>query len=196
MAGFKEILRSAPAAVDPNGMRKRQCGQDAAARLGVRCRRPAVAWRGQQVVHYKRRCELMKSALLVLAALALLSALPASAAVITVTPVTKVTADGVEPAEWQLTDGWSIVTNKMGVGKLYASGPSYCESYYEPFKATRFRTPLPRGSFRGGSMFSAMVDGASRPSSRILAEAPSMLPATGTTARAARIQARRHLPSG
>lgn len=57
------------------------------------------------------------------------------AAVITVYPGTKVTPDGVEPAEWQLNDGWSIVTNKMGVGKIVASGPSLCEAQYEPFKA-------------------------------------------------------------
>lgn len=77
----------------------------------------------------------MKSAYFALASLLMLSALSAGAAVVTVTPVAKVTADGVEPAEWELTDGWSIVTNKMGVGKLSASGPSYCETPYEPFKA-------------------------------------------------------------
>ncbi|MGC8861289.1 MAG: hypothetical protein ACP5R5_00785 [Armatimonadota bacterium] len=57
------------------------------------------------------------------------------ATVITVTPVQKLTDVGVEPAEWECTNGWSIVTNKMGVGRIMASGPSFCEAPYQPFVA-------------------------------------------------------------
>ena len=74
-------------------------------------------------------------ALVAFCALVLAAVESAQAAVVTIYPGTKITADGVEPAEWQLTNGWSIVTNKMGVGKIMASGPSVCETPYEPFKA-------------------------------------------------------------
>ena len=74
-------------------------------------------------------------ALVLLCALVLAAVESAQAAVVSIYPGTKITADGVEPAEWQLTNGWSIVTNKMGVGKIMASGPSVCETPYEPFKA-------------------------------------------------------------
>ena len=60
---------------------------------------------------------------------------PVQAVVVTIYPGTKITPVGVEPAEWQLSHGWSIVTNKMGVGKITAGGPSVCETPYEPFKA-------------------------------------------------------------
>ncbi len=69
------------------------------------------------------------------AAAALWASVAVSAAVVTIYPGTKITPDGVEPAEWQLSNGWSIVTNKMGVGKITATGPSVCETPYEPFKA-------------------------------------------------------------
>ena len=113
----------------------------------------------------------MRSACFVLTAFWLLVSLPASSAVTTVTPVAKVTADGVEPAEWQLTDGWSIVTNKMGVGKLYTSSHHAVSLTTSHLRPTRFRTLLHRVSFPSGNTFLAMADGASRPSSKTLAEA-------------------------
>ncbi len=73
-------------------------------------------------------------------ALVALAAASAQAAVITVTPVGRVSAPGEEPTEWELTNGWSIVTNKLGIGKITASGPSVCEAEYEPFKAYELMT--------------------------------------------------------
>jgi len=55
--------------------------------------------------------------------------------VITVTPVQRLTPPGVEPAEWECTHGWSIVTNKFGVGRIMVSGPAYCEAPYQPYVA-------------------------------------------------------------
>lgn len=77
----------------------------------------------------------------------LIIAASAQAAVVTIVPGTKITPDGVEPAEWQLTSGWSIVTNKMGLGKIMASGPSVCETPYSPFVAYQLTNAASSGQF-------------------------------------------------
>lgn len=67
----------------------------------------------------------MKSALFCLAVLMAIVALPAGAAVITVTPVQEIAPIGTpDVGEVECTNGWSIVTNRMGWGALTTFGPS------------------------------------------------------------------------
>jgi hypothetical protein len=69
----------------------------------------------------------MRSILLALVGLLLLATIPASAAVVTVTPDPQWTDTPVgerELGETTLTNGWSIVTNAKGWGKLSTFGPA------------------------------------------------------------------------
>jgi hypothetical protein len=97
------------------------------------------------------------AALAFLCAFVIAAAISVQAAVVTISPGTRITAPGVEPAEWQLSDGWSIVTHKRGVGQIRATGPSYCETPYLPFCAYQLTnngtSDFPRWSYTlsGGS---------------------------------------------
>lgn len=67
----------------------------------------------------------MKLVMYGLMAVLALSVLPVSAQVITVTPVSEIAPVGtMDLGETQLSNGWSIVTNRMGWGKLSTFGPA------------------------------------------------------------------------
>jgi hypothetical protein len=57
-----------------------------------------------------------------------LAAMPACAVVVTVTPVTTTPTGVTTVVENQLTNGWSIVTNRFGVGEISPSGPCVTET--------------------------------------------------------------------
>ncbi len=69
----------------------------------------------------------MKPASFFLTALLALAVLPVGATVITVTPVTTTPTGQNSVVENQLTNGWSIVTNRFGIGELSPTGPSVAE---------------------------------------------------------------------
>lgn len=72
----------------------------------------------------------MKAAWVALAAILALCAVPVFAVVVTVTPVTTTPTGQADVVENQLTHGWSIVTNRFGVGEISPTGPSMGEILY------------------------------------------------------------------